>query len=367
MEKLLRNCYTEAEIKGANAVVFQKRSNVIRTIVDERLLEEDEWKDLTEWVLGIKNNEVEDILIKLEENFCKEDEYFSKESIKELRILGSVLVYQYSKEYGIFRYPLMIICGCHAGHMPVSKSLYLLFVQCVNEMRLAIRHTKEVDKIDCNLGAAKLKETIAEAKKKLEEEKKTFSYSSVQFNSMVDILCQCEFVLQNHMKREEYLADELKAQKEESNMAWWLLNEWSNIYECPLSELSPEKAALTVPIELWELNEYMIGAYTIKQLIFKGMSFLKKQSNTISLDDLIESAGENIYRLINIENIPVEQMQPILMALKCAYECRSNSDDKAWKTVFEAKCQRKAEEIKLDAKEMAYQLYLELELAYLEE
>lgn len=367
MEKLLRNCYTEAEIKGANAVVFQKRSNVIRTIVDERLLEEDEWKDLTEWVLGIKNNEVEDILIKLEENFCKEDENFSKESIKELRILGAVLVYQYSKEYGVFRYPLMIICGCRTGHMLVSKSLYLLFVQCMDEMRLAIRHTKEVDKIDCNLGAAKLKEVIVGAKNELEEEEEIFSYSSDQLDSIVDILCQCELVLQNQMKREQYLVDELKAQKEESNMAWWLLNEWSDIYECSLSELSPEKAALTVPIELWKLNEYEIGAYTIKQLIFKGMSFVKEHSNTISLDDLIESVGENIYRLINIENIQAEQIQPILTALICAYECKSNSDDKAWKIVFEAKCQRKAEEVKLDAKEMAYQLYLELELAYLED
>lgn len=367
MEKLLRNCYAEAGLKGANAVIFQKRSNVIRTIVDERLLEENEWEGLTEWVLDIKNNEVDDILIKLEENFCKEDENFSKENIKELKVLGTVLVYQYSKEYGIFRFPLMIICRCHAGYMLLSKSLYLLFVQYIDEMRLAMRHTKEVDKKDCNLGAAKLKKTIVEAKKKLEEEEKIFSYSSVQFDSIVDILCQCELVLQNQMKREQYLVDELKAQKEESNMAWWLLNEWSNIYVCPLSELSPEKAALTVPIELWELNEYVIGAYTIKQLIFKGMSFLKEHSNTISLDDLIESVGEDIYRLINIEDIQAEQIQPILMALKCAYECRNNSDDKAWRIVFEAKCQRKAEEVKLDAKEMAYQLYLELELAYLEE
>lgn len=367
MEKLLRNCYTEAGIKGANAVVLQKRSNVIRTIVDERLLEEDEWKGLTEWVLGIKNNEVEDILIKLEENFCKEDENFSKENIKELQVLGSVLVYQYSKEYGFLSYPLMIICGCHAGHMLVSKSLYLLFVQYMDEMRLAKRHTKEVNQIDCNLGTTKLKKAIVGAKNKLKEEGEAFSYSSDQFDSIVDILCQCELVLRNQMKREQYLASELKAQKEESNMAWWLLNEWSGIYECSLSELSPEKAALTVPIELWRLNEYEIGAYTIKQLIFKGMSFLKEYSNTISLDDLIKSVEENIYQLIDIENIQAEQIQPILMALKCAYECRNNSDDKAWKIIFEAKCQRKAEEIKLDAKEMAYQLYLELELARLEE
>jgi len=367
MEKLLRNCYTEAGLKGANAAVFQKRSSVIKTIVDERLLEEDEWKDLTEWVLDIKNNEVEDILIKLEENFCKEDENFSTEDIRELQVLGAVLVYQYSKEYEILRFPLMVICRCHAGHMLVSNSLYLLFVQYINEMRLAMRHTKEVDIRDCNLGAAKLKKTIAGEKKKLEEEEKTFSYSSVQFDSIVDILCQCELVLQNRMKREQYLADELRAQKEESNMAWWLLNEWSDIYECSLSDLSPEKAALTVPIELWRLNEYEIGAYTIRQLIFKGMRLLKEHSNTISLDDLIEAVGENIYREIDIENIQAEKIQPILMALQCAYECRNNSDGKAWKSVFEAKCQKRAEEVKLDAKEMAYQLYLELELAYLEE
>ena len=55
------------------------------------------------------------------------------------------------------------------------------------------------------------------------------------------------------------------------------------------------------------------------------------------------------------------------MALKCAYDCGNNSDEKAWKAIFEAKCQRKVEEIQMSAKEMACQLYLELELANLEE
>lgn len=364
MDKLLRTCYMESGIKGANAVVFQKRRDAIRTLIDEDILEQKEWKDLTEWVLGIKNSKIENVLIKLEESFCKEDEKFSIGNVKELQILVPALIYQYSKENRILRFSLMIICGCHAGYMLLSQSLYLLFVQYVDEMRLAIRHTEKVDKRNSNLGAAKFKAAIEGAKKKEGED---FSYDVDQFDGIVNMLCQCELFLQNQTKREQYLMNELKVQKEESNMAWWLLNEWSSSYERSFSELLLEEAVLAIPIELWNLNEFAIGAYTVKQLIIKGISFLKKQSDFVSLDSIVKVARENIYQLINIADIQPEHTQPVLMALKCAYDCGNNSDEKAWKAIFEAKCQRKVEEIQMSAKEMACQLYLELELANLEE
>lgn len=59
-------------------------------------------------------------------------------------------------------------------------------------------------------------------------------------------------------------------------------------------------------------------------------------------------------------------MQPILMALKCMYECKEASDEQAWQAVFEGRGKRKATDLKMSVEEFAYQLYLELELAYIQ-
>ena len=45
-----------------------------------------------------EDEKVENILIKLEEIFCEQDELFSKENEKEMQILVGELIYRYCQE-----------------------------------------------------------------------------------------------------------------------------------------------------------------------------------------------------------------------------------------------------------------------------
>ena len=77
--------------------------------------------------------------------------------------------------------------------------------------------------------------------------------------------------------------------------------------------------------------------------------------------DLVKAAKKEMYRLI--DEIKIGKMQPVLMALDCADKCKNVSDEETWEINFEAKYKVKAKDIQMSVEEMAYQLYLELELA----
>lgn len=368
MEKILRQCYKEREIK-ANSIVFQNRIASIERIIESGIFDETEWKSLTNWMLLKKENKVvEDILIKLEDNFCQEDINFTIEkNEKELQILVCILIYKYSKNEKNYLLPMMIICEYHSGNSVISEYLYQLFMKYIDEMRLSMRHQKTVDKINYSIGTNQLKKTVAARKKKLEEEEQNFSYSVAEIDSIVNLLEKCENNFNYIMRREQYLFDELKAQKEETDIAWWLLNEWSQSCNCPFSELKIDEIVLAVPVELYNLSQYTLGPYAVRPLIYRGVSHWKKRTNSILLENFVNVVKDKVteLKLVDIENIDLEQVQPILMALKCMNECKESPDEQAWKAVFEGRTKRKAEELKMSVEEFAYQLYLELELAYI--
>lgn len=370
MEKILRQCYKEREIK-ANSIVFQNRMASIERIIENGIFDEAEWKSLSNWMLLKKENkDVEDILIKLEENFCQEDVNFTIEkNEKELQILVSILIYKYSRNEENYLLPMMIICEYHSGNSVISEYLYQLFMKYVDEIRLSMRHSKYVEKRNYSIGAKQLSKSIMEKKKKLEDGGTIFSYGVTEIDSILSLLEEHENNFHYIMKREQYLTDELSAQKEESDIAWWLLNEWSQSYNRPFSELKIEEVVLAVPVELYNLSQYTLGPYTIRPVVYRGVLHWKKRTNNISLESFVNVVKDKVTesKLIDIENMELEQVQPILTALKCMYECKDSTDEQAWKAVFEGRIKRNAVDLKMSVEEFAYQLYLELELACIRE
>lgn len=368
MEKILRRCYKEKDIIGANSTIFKNRIASMKRILENRVLEDYEWEILTDWMLGIEKKDIEDILIKLEENFCEDDADFSKEkNVKELYILVGVLIYQYSKNEDNFLLPMMIVCGCRIGNSAINESLCQLFNRYINEMRLALRHRKLEEKTSYSIGISQLTDSIMEKKKKLEEDGEDFSYGSSELDSIVKLLEKCENSFRYIKQREIYLLNDLKAQREETDIAWWLLAEWSESYNCPFSELKIEEVVLAVSVELNNLNQYALGPYAIRQAIYKSISHLKKGTNSISLENFVKLVKGKIAELVDIDTMEVEQVQPILTALKCMYECKESTDEQAWKAIFEGRSKIKIDDLKMDVGEFAYQLYLELELEHLKE
>lgn len=370
MEKILRQCYKERKIMGsANSIVFQSRIKSIESILENEILDEAQWKILTNWLLGKENKDVENILIKLEELFCQEDTNFTiEQNSKELPILVGILIYKYSKSEENYLFPMMIICACHVEKSALDECLYQLFMQCVDEIRLSLRHQEPVEQINYSIGTNQLKKIVADRKKKIKEEGGSFSYSVAELDSIVSLLEKCENDLKHVSRRENYLSGELNAQKEETDIAWWLLNEWSQSYNRPFSELKIEEVVLAVPVELYKLSQYTLGPYAVRPVVYRGVSHWKKRTNSISLESFVNVVKDKVIEsnLIDVEKMELEQVQPILMALKCMYECKESTNEQAWKAVFEGRIKRKAADLKMSVEEFAYQLYLELELAYIQ-
>ena len=66
MEQLLRKVYKEAGIVGPNAIIFEYRKKSIDKVIEEELLEEEQWESLIDWCVGAIHAP-EKVLIKLEE------------------------------------------------------------------------------------------------------------------------------------------------------------------------------------------------------------------------------------------------------------------------------------------------------------
>ena len=115
----------------------------------------------------------------------------------------------------------------------MSDYIYELFMKYIDEIRLSMRHSECVEESNYSIGINKLKKNINEKKKKLEEEGTSFSYSDTEIDTLVNLLDKCENNFYYIMQREQYLVNELNVQKEETDIAWWLLNEWSQSCNCP--------------------------------------------------------------------------------------------------------------------------------------
>lgn len=367
MEPLIRNCYKEMDIKNVNSVIFSKRINAIDNILKDDTFEKDNWGILTKWLINIDtdNDEVEEILIELEKKFCKEDTEFSKDNSKEMRVLTQILIYSYCEQNNEMRIPLIILCGSNIGYKLESKKISSLFDGLIRDWRLEQRGNEQNEVSIKSLRVKELQNKITKEKKELEDNISAFQYSTDKFDSMLKMLETCEKNFLDMQKREEYLLNELEIQREESDILWWTISEWSNIYCTSIKNLFNYEAAIVVPIELSKLTKFDLGPYALKQIIYKVMSLSKDEEQNITLTNIVDSIRDEIYDVIEVETLEIDEVQPILLAIKSKYESRKSPDVDAWKTVFFAKSNKTPDEIQMNVFDFAYQLYLELELANL--
>ena len=169
MEKLLRSCYDEAGILGANALIYEKRKDAIMTLIDDEILSRKNYADLTDWLMG-KEERPEEVLIQLEQVFCKYDEHFTLQGMqfenaenKEVKILSMVLLYQYCVKNEDFEFPLKILCGAMVGYRIQSRMMEKKFDTMVSKYRISLRVGKELSKLKKMSAFTEAKKGITEA------------------------------------------------------------------------------------------------------------------------------------------------------------------------------------------------------------
>lgn len=364
MEKLLRSCYKEGNIVGTNAIIYDKRRKSIDNIIENDLLEDHEWNILLKWAMGIDCNQIDDILIKIEELFCQEDSSFSKDSNKEIKILLVVMIYHYCISNDNVKIPLFILCGYNIGYKISSSILYQLFCKLLDQKRVEERKNL-FGKVTINTSKlTKLKKTINDEKKALEENEE-FNYTTQSFDCIMEILEIYEKNFSALKQREEYFIKELKAQREESDVLWWMTNGWCDIYKMQFKDMSNAEIVLIAPIELRKLVRFSLGPYSANQVLNKIVSFSQSVEQQLTLSQVISSVRESLFDILHLDKVELEIVQPILFALKCKFETQKGNNPEMWKTFYENKFGSKPDEIQMNVSEFSYQLFLELELANL--
>lgn len=366
MKNLLRGCYKEAGIIGPNAVVFENRQNIIQDIIDNDYLDNEEYIELADWLMGIKQ-EPEELLVRLEEKFCENDTNFSINDSrfsggenKEINILCGVMIYEYCvSDEEQYELPLRIICGINIKHRISSVIMENKFIELVAQKRIELRKENDFAKLQSMTGCEKIRKAMQEAESNEEE----YTLIGDDIKSVLKEIESCEKNIRTMNKNQDIYNHNMNAKNEEMDVLWWMISEWSETYEELYKNLKSSEAAVTIPFELYNQLQFELYPYATEQIIYKLLATTSADpTNEISLDDVITGIRKD-----KIESICAEfqddeidaKVQPVLYAILTNLKVE-NQDE--WRMMFKAQYGNNAAEITMTARDYAIQLCRELDL-----
>lgn len=363
MENLLRKSYEEREII-ANTIKIKQRAEDIRNAIDGDILSDDDITELAYRFLDMQKfrPDMDHVLNKLEEIFCKNDENYSKGQ-KETGILAGIIVCEYCKKQEDPYALLIVICGRNMGKRPASEVICNEIEKSIFELRKSWRRINQLNSVDLiNIAQENKNEVLEEIKAVREEEGREIVITSDMLEMVFKYIETSNRAINTMVKNQKKLKENLSIQREELDVLWWLQTEWSDLYNKPLRELSPEEAAAAVPFDLIALNQYILGSVSIKKVLFKALSVVKNLDDSPkTLKDVIEY-NQN-FPAERIPDMELEPVQPILGAFKCMNESKGTKEDgSAWKSLFLIQYKMNPDELKWNVRSFAENLYLELEL-----
>lgn len=365
MEELLRNCYKEMNIWGANALTFEKRKDAITDILKNNILNKREYRSLTDWLMGIEEKP-EDILIKLEKVFCEYDEKFTLqgeefqgEENKEIEILCMILLQYYCEKQKNFEFPIKILCGIGIGYDLKSGNMVKKFERMVDEYRISLRKDKTIVSLKKMEGFNDIKEKINEAI----NDETSFEIDESEMKKVIEQIEICQKNIRTLELNEEKYKDNMKAKSEETNLLWWMITEWSECYGKLYRDMTAMEAALVAPIEIYNLLEFRLYPYSVGQMIKKILFVTRDFSEEkYSLYDMIKAIRKELLenKMLDFnENNINGKIQPILNAMKIK---EKTDNEEEWMVLFRTSSENEMKKIRMTLEEFSLRLCKELEL-----
>jgi len=241
MEALIKKCYKEAGILGANALTYENRSKTILRISEQEEITEESYHLIARWLMGEVFDETEECLTFLEKNFCMEDREFSIKDEKEMQVLSAIVLLNYCQNKKEVTIALRILCGHGIEKRLPCVSLYYEFLDVVENTRIKYRNIETI-------GLKELKTSIAESRKDLPDEE--YQYTTEQLDMLLNIIEIQEQNIKTLEKKKRELQNQVACHREESNVLWWMINEWSHTYKNAFSEMYTEEMVIAIPLEL---------------------------------------------------------------------------------------------------------------------
>lgn len=350
MKDLLRKCYQEAGITNANATLYENRSTAIQQILDNKdFFEKENWILLTKWAIGaVKADDAEKLLINLEEAFCQTDDGYTNENQKELHILVELLLFQYCKKSKNLLLASIVVCGYGVGWRITSGVLYGMFLTYTNEARLALRQQDQHKLTGMSALQTTKKQEAAVADKE-------------RIAQITNDLAKIEKQLRALTQKGQEVDLALSVQREESDILWWMLAEWSETCGRSYRDMNREEAALFSAYELSRNVSFSLGPYASKQILMKMISLGKTNGQeTTSAAALINRLDNELP--LSFTECQITEIQPILSALDAKSKAIQKGKSSEWLSYYELNCEKDLDSLSLTAFDFGRQLYLEIEL-----
>lgn len=282
--------------------------------------------------------------------FNEFDISFSNECRQEISLLAGICILKCVAMYQLDILGVMISLAHERGGKPCQQEIYERIMNVFEDNRIEARDVSECKSIK-----------IGSVKKMTDEEQSEWT-EGVKYvsNSLTEQNKYLKAINSNILS----LQSQIRNKNEEVDLLWWLVADWSEIYNCSLKELEDKKAAAAVPFEVMQCVKTVPGPIAVKKILQKALSG-HNLANTYSVREIVEAAGEELLKYLEGDEYDPSSCSgftPILELLQGRVRFCQKDD---WQTVyrlFEEKYEMSFLDRKLSIIDFAWELYLECEL-----
>ena len=251
----------------------------------------------------------------------------------------------------------MVICGNGVGWKISSQLLYQKVFDYINEERVSLRQFNS----DLSIRTIDIQIPVQTIKMLLELENEDNEAREEQIAQLTEELEKNNAQLYKLTEQIQELNSALLVQREESDILWWMLTEWSETCQKSYRDMSQVEAALFSAYELSYNVKFALGPYAVKHILIKMFSLAKPGgSESSAVASLIDSLDGSA--LPEFEECNITEFQPILSALKAKKEVFQKERNSEWMKHYEMRCKKELDNLLMTAVEFGQQLYREIEL-----
>lgn len=291
-------------------------------------------------------------------HFYEKDSAFPKKNDLELSVLAGVtLVYIINNYDGLDNLALLGLVSASFNKRKIAVPDILGEVKAeFDKRRVAIRNVAQK--------STAIKSNIPQSKKLLDIFKATkgdvnawnaqeFSGAfSVYLTNLNKLLIEAtEFIHQNVLEQKIY--------KEDSQVLWWMIGEWSRDLQKPFKQFKVPEACIVIGKELADIVEILPGPYASKAVLYKVLSvFCEDEIKEVTLSTAINQLDKD-WRQQVVSKYSTEKTKEITPILTAVTESLKVEKATEWKPAYQKLTNFDASHIKMSALELAYQMYLE--------
>ena len=284
------------------------------------------------------------------ELFAQVDPSFSKKHKEELTLLAGVTLLEIVENSDICDIGELLIISHSFAHEQVSFSAILETVrQKFDNDRRSLR-----ENLDKQNTPAFSVSGLSELKKHIEEN----GWGADAPTKLLKVLSSVQSSMQAIKKRIAEQEEQQGIYREDSQLLWWMLSEWSNSLGCSLKTLEKAEGSMVIGYDAAQLVTNYPGPYAMEGILEKIIAACKgtqkKQPFSNCVMQIPSILRKNILKIA--KNSPVLECLPLCNGIICSHNAEKPEE---WYPKF----QREFLEIQNDSftpYQYAWQMYLEV-------